>query len=810
MSQVQHQFMQTFPSLQPLDTFLILEPKTVTAFQYCQTTYLIRGTFFYGNYDNGTTLPSFQMAIDGTIVANVAFDNAAIFVYHEFMVASVSNLTFLCLLRDSSNSVPFISAISFSFLPADFFNSAVYAFLYGSQRIYFETKYRLNFGGDGLVRHPDDQFDRYWFPIQGSNSTFIQSTSPLQSLVASKIVGDGNGIFGEPPATVMDTALTSSGNITITFPDNYNYEYILWFYFAELNSTANASSRSFYIHVPTSYPRDSLLNPYSESLSGLFSAVFDIYWGLSYTPGADIVLYPNQTVSSPLGPIVNALENWEMSTNPIATMTNNDDAIAIEEIKLSMNLTDWTGDPCVPVPHPWVTCSPDINSVLSITAVNLSGYNLTGPISPSFGNLLSLTSLALDYNDLYGSLPLLNRLTNLQYFIGNNKWPLNRQALVIREGTKKLGSCKTIRYLGRSHIGWLTCNFYLNCLLGITILVAQFPQLYSPRIGISRANPYSLAEVTIVTDNFKIQIGKGGFGPVYYGKLEDGQEVAIKVLDVKSSQGPSEFFNEVDVLSRVSHRNLVSLIGYCLEDDQKMLIYEYMHKGSLYDHLYGDLSTSANEQLDWTTRLHIALNASQGLEYLHSGCNPSVVHRDVKTNNILLPSDMKNAKVANFGVSTLMYGENVTHVTTNVKGTIGYLDPEYHTSQRLSVKSDVYSFGVVLLEIISGHKAIDTMSPNREAWNICDWVQINLQEGNINEILDPIVKASNPNLDALWKVAKIAIECVEPKAIHRPIMTKVVEELRTAINLQEDNALPSNYSHSMTCEIQDQSRSQMA
>jgi hypothetical protein len=117
------------------------------------STYLIRGTFFYGYYDNGTTLPSFQMAIDGTIVANVTFDNAAIFVYHEFMVASVSNVTFLCLLRDSSNSVPFISAISFSFLPADFFNSAVYAFLYGSQRIYFETKYRLNFGGDGLVRY---------------------------------------------------------------------------------------------------------------------------------------------------------------------------------------------------------------------------------------------------------------------------------------------------------------------------------------------------------------------------------------------------------------------------------------------------------------------------------------------------------------------------------------------------------------------------------------------------------------------------------------------------------------------------------
>ncbi|KAH8931035.1 hypothetical protein BDL97_19G000900 [Sphagnum fallax] len=311
-------------------------------------------------------------------------------------------------------------------------------------------------------------------------------------------------------------------------------------------------------------------------------------------------------------------------------------------------------------------------------------------------------------------------------------------------------------------------------------------------------NPYSLAAVATATNNFKIQIGKGGFGPVYYGMLEDGQEVAIKVLDVESSQGPSEFFNEVDVLSRVSHRNLVLLIGYCLEDDQQMLIYEYMHKGSLYDHLYGDLSTSTNEQLDWTTRLHIALNASQGLEYLHSGCNPIIIHRDVKTRNILLPSDMKNAKVADFGLSRLIYGENNTHVTTNVKGTVGYLDPEYFTSEYLSVKSDVYSFGVVLLEIISGRKAIDTMLPNQEAWNLCDWVRFNLQEGNINEILDPIVKNSNPNLDAIWKVVEIAIQCVEPKAIDRPIMTKVVEQLRVAISIQEGNALPSDYSHSMT------------
>jgi hypothetical protein len=128
------------------------------------STYLIRGTFFYGNYDNGTTLPSFQMAIDGTIVANVTFDNAAIFVYHEFIVASVSNVTFLCLLRHSSNSVPFISAISFSFLPAGFFFSDEYGLLYGTQRIYLKTKYRLNFGGDGLVRYVIIFIQTMFFP----------------------------------------------------------------------------------------------------------------------------------------------------------------------------------------------------------------------------------------------------------------------------------------------------------------------------------------------------------------------------------------------------------------------------------------------------------------------------------------------------------------------------------------------------------------------------------------------------------------------------------------------------------------------
>ncbi|KAH9530783.1 hypothetical protein CY35_19G002800 [Sphagnum magellanicum] len=579
------------------------------------STYMIRGSFFYGYYDNGTTLPSFQMAIDGTIVANVTFDDATKFVYNEFMVVAVSNVTFLCLLRDSSNSVPFVSAISFSILPDNFFYSGFVGLLYGTQAKYFETRYRLNFGGDVLVRHPDDEFDRYWFPIQGWNSTFIQSTSPLQSLVASKTVGLNDGLSSSPPETVLDTALTSSGNITITFPDDYSYQYILSFYYAELNSTANASSRMFYLVLP-GYSGEILMNPYLNSSStSAFSAVLELAWGYLYTPGTDIVLYPDQTVSSPLGPIANALESWEISTNSMAPMTANQDAIAIEEIKSSMNLTDWTGDPCVPVPYRWVTCSKDSNSVPSITAVNLSGYNLTGPIPPSFGNLLSVTSLALDYNDLNGSLPLLKRLINLQYlFLQNNSlsgtipdWLADLPSLselfvwnnnfsgpipptllsknsnwnfTYLPGNPLLQGPSSISNTKSTNIA-IIIGPVLGGILAFVIII--FLVLYIKRRPHTKtkerrltgrhlqmvksthpgANPYSLAEVTIATDNFKIQIGKGGFGPVYYGKLEDGQEVAIKVLDVKSNQGPSEFFNEVDVLSRViyQYQLMNNLIG---------------------------------------------------------------------------------------------------------------------------------------------------------------------------------------------------------------------------------------------------------
>jgi hypothetical protein len=281
-------------------------------------TYIIKGTFFYGSYDNATTLPSFKMGIDGNIVANVIFQDANTFVYYEFSYLSqpTNNVTFLCLLRDSSNSVPFISAISLSQLPTYYYEEVDY---YPNN--FSETKYRLNFGGNGIIRFPDDAYDRYWFPVQKSNSTFVQSTdSGLQNLMINhSILPISDNGFDYPPDAVMRTALTdTSGNMTIYFPDTNSYSAYLSLYFAELDPTANATSRNYYVLV--SGYLYGLVNPFVNQTSNPPDALFvpDVY----YSPGWDIVLYPDPT--SPLGPLVNALEFLEVG-DQMVTLTNPQD-----------------------------------------------------------------------------------------------------------------------------------------------------------------------------------------------------------------------------------------------------------------------------------------------------------------------------------------------------------------------------------------------------------------------------------------------------------------------------------------------------
>ncbi|KAG0578742.1 hypothetical protein KC19_4G046800 [Ceratodon purpureus] len=237
---------------------------------------------------------------------------------------------------------------------------------------------------------------------------------------------------------------------------------------------------------------------------------------------------------------------------------------------------------------------------------------------------------------------------------------------------------------------------------------------------------YTWEEILVMTNNNRVELGKGGFGPVYFGELADGRKVAVKILSATSHQGTREFLNEVDLLSRVNHGNLVKLVGYCQEPEQ-VLVYEFAEEGTLREHLHGG-KRAQTTNFNWKIRLNIAVNSACGLEYLHNGCRPSIIHRDIKSSNILLTKSMY-AKVADFGLSKLGADEGditKTHVSTMVKGTVGYIDPDYFTSNQLTFKSDVFSFGVVLLEIVTGRKPIQPCDDPSHRY-IGNWVRDILQ-----------------------------------------------------------------------------------
>ncbi|KAJ9550873.1 hypothetical protein OSB04_014918 [Centaurea solstitialis] len=250
---------------------------------------------------------------------------------------------------------------------------------------------------------------------------------------------------------------------------------------------------------------------------------------------------------------------------------------------------------------------------------------------------------------------------------------------------------------------------------------------------------FSLDEIRSVTRNFNKVIGRGGFGKVYKGSIKDGSNtvvVAIKILNSMSNQGALEFQAEVEMLSKIRHCNLVSLIGYSYEGKEMALVYEYMPQGTLDDHLHKDGSP-----LSWLQLLKICKGAARGLDYLHTGTGTQhgIIHRDVKSSNILLDSNFA-AKISDFGIAKIgPTNQTCTHVSTLVKGTFGYMDPRYFHTGKLTIKSDVYSFGVLLLEVICGRPAVDT-SLDEEQWGLAPWAEDRIKEGKLNHIVDSRLK----------------------------------------------------------------------
>ncbi|KAK9063977.1 hypothetical protein SSX86_017849 [Deinandra increscens subsp. villosa] len=289
------------------------------------------------------------------------------------------------------------------------------------------------------------------------------------------------------------------------------------------------------------------------------------------------------------------------------------------------------------------------------------------------------------------------------------------------------------------------------------------------------ANSFTFRELATATQNFKDAnlIGEGGFGSVYKGRLESGKVVAVKQLNLNGLQGHQEFIVEVLMLSLLRHSNLVTLIGFCTDGDQRLLVYEYMPLGSLENHLF-DLEPD-QEPLDWHTRLKIAVGAARGLEYLHCKANPPVIYRDLKSSNILLDNDF-NPKLSDFGLAKLgPVGAN-THVSTRVMGTFGYCAPDYAMSGKLTTKSDIYSFGVVLLELITGRKAIDmTKQPGEQ--NLVSWSRPFLKDRKKFVLLvDPMLQGRVP-VRSVHHVVAVTAMCLQEQANFRPLIGDIVVAL---------------------------------
>ncbi|CAM6099708.1 unnamed protein product [Calypogeia fissa] len=808
-------------------------------------TYLLRLTFYYGNIGifSENTFGSFEVWVDSNNWLNLAWDNYTAYYYtdnYELVYsASRSNLN-VCLVRIQGPS--FLSALELRQLATGMYASAV-----GPTRSSWLFKAtRANFGPSGPVqqwRYPNDTYDRIWqvYSPQSTGGQIIGNRNIRSSPTSYALDPD------RPPLVVMRHALVKGTiAITLPF-GRYNVSTSIAFYiatyFQELDGSASATGnvrgmdyyvndvyiRSFNISdapseisvstfVEEKYWLNISLGPASwSSLAPSVNAleVYQIYpWDTTRTAPEDVsTLYALQVrlslldwTGDPCFPFAFDWLSCSFEASPrITTLSLANQGfegnIPIEILNLTA-LTNLTLNG-----NKFNGSIPDFSSLVNLQVINLQNNDLSGDIPNFLGNAFpNLTQLNLSDNSLSGTVPTNLNKSGLYFTVLNNPSiinctipacgyvppappPVQSGSGPSSTGTQVLGGIlggvAALAIAIIVGITWMLCTRQNRARLRIVKAIEEAENHTTKPMKIpikplgSSLTLLTLQEVSDATTEFSRKIGEGAFGPVYYGKLPSGKEVAVKVKKSTSRQGIIEFLNEVDLLSRIHHRNLVSLIGYCKEDNQHILIYLYFSKGTLQDHLYGDQS---RKLLTWSTRLDIALNSAKGLAYLHTNCHPPIIHRDVKSSNILLDENMV-AKVADFGLSRQTPQGISSGVDTMLKGTIGYLDPVYVTSQRLTQKSDVYSFGVVLLEIISGRHPYVSEFPDGTRKTLLEWVRSTVDDGRAMDIIDPFLNGDFAK-DSMMKVISLAISCIDLASAKRPSMVNVVCMLGEAIELE--------------------------
>ncbi|KAG6660155.1 receptor-like protein kinase FERONIA [Carya illinoinensis] len=691
---------------------------------------------FYSNFDRSNALFSVKAGrftllsnFNASLTADTDGDSGET-LYKEYCVNIEEDQSLDIAFIPSSNSYAFINGIEILSMPTNlYYTSAEKYFTFiGEQNGYridystsLEMIYRLNVGGHHIAPANDTGMFREWsddFEYLKEHKVLFEPYNETIKLRFTKLVPAYTApedVYRTARTLGNDSIITLSYNLTWEFPVDYGFYYFIRLHFCEFQPDIIKEKDRSF--------RIFIADQIAQENADV------ILW----SGGNGVPVYRDYAVSM-MGKGSDKRANLHIAigAEPQKWKTSLQDAIlnGIEIFKVSVNdnLAGPNPDPLPPisprVPPPRQTTTnskKNRTTIIAVTAIGVSGFIV---------------------------------LSILVFLIFQR-----------RKGDVEPGSTNRTTWWG--------------LLLFTTTESTNTQRSYLPS-ALSRY--FSLAEIRAATNDFDdlLIIGVGGFGNVYKGYIDGGvNSVAIKRLVPGSEQGALEFETEIEMLSQLRHQHLVSLIGYCNDRNEMILVYDYMARGTLRDHLYN----SNNPPLSWKQRLQICIGAAQGLNYLHTGANQMIIHRDVKTTNILLDEEWV-AKVSDFGLSKMgPTSVSKTHVSTVVKGSFGYLDPEYYRRQKLTEKSDVYSFGVVLCEVLCARPPIFRTAEKNQV-SLAERVRQSSRNGEFHQIIDQTLKGQVAP-ECLKKFGEVALSCLLDNGVERPSMNDVVWSLEFAFQLQE-------------------------